>query len=571
MNDGKKQFDKRFLILGDDELIKKYSNEKKLKKIIRKLQKAKLPGIWGTLGWKEDKPFNVNISNSKNGNSDEDKRDISTINIIDNIKSFNSDITNVANDVVERYINLELADFGIDWTEIKTHLDIPELRLDLFVDDTEGAMVYYYHQLKGNLRQLNDKSVFEQFIQCQKTDDNYTTKRDRLTNYFKVLPPNNYTTANNGQIDWDDELRTTTFIIKIITFKRKEGTPGFLLKDFFNKKNIKMLASTKGGSITYDLFGKKKYGLLIYDNHVKTSSVASSNKNRFDMRGAFFNVDDNNKIDRSKKTLLLIHGTFSNTLNSFKDLVRYRNEGSELEDFLNVSQYKQVIAFNHPTVSADVFDNIKVLKELLGEEKFEQGIGILAASRGCVLAQAIGADKALPFFVDKGLLFSPANGVAYFNLRDNLATGLSILKKVTKGTPANYAFALLQFSADYFMDQPGPKQMTFKSNRLDKVLKLKLANSNSQYTVVVNDWEKGLIDTRGKRFWMRIADGIVKLILGSKHDFVVGVKGQKNMPQDFNVTEVPMASTHCKYFTKSELHNRHGDEVVLSTFMAKYL
>jgi len=142
---------------------------------------------------------------------------------------------------------------------------------------------------------------------------------------------------------------------------------------------------------------------------------------------------------------------------------------------------------------------------------------------------------------------------------------------VTIGTPANYALALLQFSADYFMDQPGAKQMTFKSNRLNKILKSKLANSTTQFTAVVNDWEKGLIDTRGKRFWMRIADGIVKLILGAKHDFVVGIKGQKNTPKLFNVNEIPMASTHCKYFTKSELHKRNGDEVVLSNFMAKYL
>jgi len=571
MNDIKNRFEERFLILGDNKKIQQYINEKKLKKKIRRDQRSKLPGIWGTLGWKDDKPFNLKIQNSKEGNKDEERRDISTIEILNELKGFNSEIANSSENVVERYINFDNTDFGIDWDKIKTYDEIPELRLDLFVDDTEGAVVYYYHQQKVNFGQLDDDSVFEEFIQCEKTDDNYTTKRDRLTYYFKALPPKEYTVAGNKQIIWEEEERSTSFIVKIITFKREQKSPTELLDNFFKGDTLKQINTSNGDKVTSELFGKNKYGLLIYDNEVLCTSVASGNKNRFDMRGIFYTVNEEHQIDRSKKTLLLIHGTFSNTLNTFGHLVKFKNGSSELEDFLKLSQYEQVIAFNHPTISADVFDNIEILKLLLGTEMFDRGVSLLAASRGCLLAQAIGADKDLPFKVDKCLMFSPANGVDYFKFGEHVATGLSILKKVASATAAKYALALAQFSADYFLEQPGAQQMTPGNEKLTKVLNLELANPESQYTAVVNDWEKGLIDKRGKRFWMQIVDATIKLILGNKHDFVVGIKGQKNLPDKYNISQIPMASTHCKYFEKSELHERNGDEVILSSFLAKIL
>jgi hypothetical protein len=571
MNDKNNQFDKRFLILGDYTLINKYTKTKKQKKIVRKQQRGKLPGVWGTLGWKNDQAFNLEVINSKTGNTNENKRDIITTQIIEEIDSFNSSIKEISNDVVERFINFENTNFNIDWAKIKTYDDIPELRLDLFVKDEEGVIVFHYHQLKENFQQLNDESVYEQFIQCQKTDDNYTTKRDRLTYYFKVLPPYKYNITKNNQIEWTEELRTTSFILKIITFERISGTPGEILNDFFSKENIKLLASTSGASATYSLFGKNKNELLIYDNTVKSSSVASSNKNRFDMYGAFFKVDNEHKIDENKKTLLLIHGTFSNTLNTFESLIKLRNNSSELEDFLSINQYKQVIAFNHPTISADVFDNLKAFKKLLREVKFKKSVSLLAASRGCILAQAIGANKTIPFIVDKCLMFSPANGVGYFDVGEKIATGLGILKKVLSGRPSSYVLALLQFSAEYFLEQPGAQQMTFNSKELKKVTNAKLANKESKYTAVINEWQKILINKKGTRFWMQIADGIIKLMLGNEHDFVVGVKGQRNLPKQYNVTEIPMASTHCKYFSIGGLHIRNGNAVNLAIFMSKYL
>ncbi|MDB4582868.1 hypothetical protein N9164_06925 [Draconibacterium sp.] len=405
MNDKSIRFKEEFLILGDNKKIQSYTTEKKLKKIIRREQRSKLSGIWGTLGWKDDKPFNIEIQNSKEGNREKERRDISTIDIISDLQGFNSKIISTTDNVIERYINFDHSEFQIKWEEIKTYEEIPELRLDLFVDDTEGVIVYYYHQQKVDFGQLDDDSVFEQFIQCEKTDDNYTTKRDRLTYFFKVLPPKEYSVGGDGQITWEEEDRNTSFILKIITFDREQESPKKLLQSFFEDESLNQIITTQEGSITHNIFGKKKYKLLIYDNSVRVTSVASGNKNRFDMRGIFRSVNDEYRIDRSKKTLLLIHGTFSNTLNTFGHLVKFRNGESELEDFLKLRSYQQVIAFNHPTISADVFDNVAELKKLLGDEKFKQSVSLLAASRGCLLTQAIGADKDLPFTVDKSLMF----------------------------------------------------------------------------------------------------------------------------------------------------------------------
>ncbi len=560
---------KHFLILGDIKKIKNYKQKQKLSKILEEEKKLGKKPIWATLGWKDNKTFKTDIFNSKKGNTDTNKRDLLTHSIVEEIKTFNTKIRKKT-DVIERYINFDSADFNIEWKKIKTYDEIPELRLDLFLEKSEGAMVYYYHQHKDNIKTLNDSEVFEQFIQPEATK-NHTTDRDKLSYYFKPLPPLVYELDSKGNIDWGLEERFTSFVIKIVTFKRNEGTPKKLMHEFFGNESIKTIIKNKGKNIPYNMFGKDKNRLWVYNNKINHSSVIEGDKIKYDMAGAFYHVDSKHKIDRNKKTLLLIHGTFSNTFNTFKGLIEYQDKTSELKEFLKNNVYEQVIAFDHPTISADVFQNIKDLKKLLGTTKFKKTVSIIAASRGCILTQAIGGDKTLPFKVDKALMFSPANGVGYFSAGDKLATGLGILKKVTEGTVGKYIFALLQFSAKYFLDQPGPQQMTFGSKELKRVEELSLANPNSKYTSVVNDWESQLTSGWLKKAGMIVADNVIKLILGFKHDFVVGVKGQRNTPKSFKVNNIPMASIHTKYFNKDFLHIRHGKEVILSHFIREYL
>lgn len=575
MNDSSNQLDKRFLILGDANKIAQHTDERKLKKIVRRDQKKKLDGIWGTLGWKRKKNFNVKITNSSNGNTSHNRRDSLTREIVREISKFNPEVSNRGDGLVERYINFDAAEFDIDWSRIKNYKDIPELRLDLFVDQREGAMVYYYHVSKRKLRQLNDQGATEQFIQCEATDDKFTTQRDRLTYYFKVLPPMKYEVTEKGEIIWGKQKRSTTFTIKLVTFKRRGGNPEEQMDAFFSKENLKLIASSKGASVTYSLFGAKKNGLLIYDPSIKRSSVATSKKNRFTMQGFFHRVDKTHPIDHSKKTLLLIHGTFSSTLGTFEDILKPSTGGSVLEQLMKQKGYEQVLAFDHPTISADAFKNVTVLKKLLGKKRFAQPVSLLSASRGCIVSQVIGSDKGVPFTVGKSLMFSPANGVGYFQLGEHVASGLKYARKLTPGMPATYIFALLQYSAKYFLNQPGCQQMTFGSKQLKDVLKSPLTDPSSKYTAVINDWDKKLIP--GLTFvgirisWKVPVDAAIKLVLGKKHDWVVGQEGQMNLPPKYKASKVKMMSTHCMYFTPNQLRTPAGKKAALIDVLVKHL
>lgn len=299
-NDLESQFDSAFLLLGAKEQFNLQSEEEITKRIKVYGNKPKEIGVWASLGWKNNQPFSFEILNSKVGNREELKRDRSAKNCIQNLQSFNDEIKNVKNDVLERYIDFQDEDFGINWLDIENVNQIPDLKLVLFVEETEGAMVYYQHQYKNREGLSEDQYVFEEYIQCEKTE-NYTSQRDRLIYHFPVLPPFQYETDALGNIFWLKKNRETSFKLKIITFKRKSGDNKALLKDFFDKEKLAVHIKSKGQTLTYDLFGSRKNSLLIYDDTVVVSSVASKKMNRYDMRGAFFNVDDEHSIDYSKK------------------------------------------------------------------------------------------------------------------------------------------------------------------------------------------------------------------------------------------------------------------------------
>lgn len=528
-------------------------------------------GMWASLGWKDDRKQFLKIKNSKIGNTNWSKRDLTTVQIAEKIDLFIDKEISSKNEIVERYINFEEVDFGIDWRTINRYDDIPELRLELFVDQKEGAMVYYFHQDVNKVISYDDENVPTDFILCEATKD-HDTKRDRLTYFFKVIPPFEFEVGVKGELINLQKPRDTAFIIKIMTFKRMEGNPKKMLDTWFSKETVTLFKESKGHGITYNLFGEKKNALLIYDDSVLQSSVAENDKNRLLIRGTFYKVDEEHSFDPSKKTLLLIHGTWSNTFNTFGDMIRFRSEdnSSELQQLKELLGYEQILAFDHPTISANCDMNIEKLKQFLGADLFSYDVDIISASRGCILAQAIGGDDTMPFKVGKCIMFSPANGVGYFDVaKKYVSKGLNILSKVFEGSPAQYIFALLQFSADYFIAEPGCKQMTFNSVELNKVLDLSMINSNSQYFAVINDWKPYLskgIHPFGK--WT--LDKGIRLCLGSRHDWVVGYEGQHNLPKKYNIQKLYMDSTHCKYFTPGELWYNSNKVAYVSTFINRY-
>ncbi len=98
-----KEFNRRFLILGDRIKINMYTDSELKKKILKCDQRKKLQGIWGTIGWRDKrKNFDLDIEYSKTGNTDSLKRDTLTSDIVDELQSVNDAIINPKEDLIKR-------------------------------------------------------------------------------------------------------------------------------------------------------------------------------------------------------------------------------------------------------------------------------------------------------------------------------------------------------------------------------------------------------------------------------------------------------------------------------------
>lgn len=93
-------------------------------------------------------------------------------------------------------------------------------------------------------------------------------------------------------------------------------------------------------------------------------------------------------ITKQKKTLLLLHGTFSSAESSFSDLLEQPDFFTKLKDN-SFGQY--VLAYNMSTIRSSVSDNasdlLKALKPLGVHTKANKTLEIIASSRGCLVAR----------------------------------------------------------------------------------------------------------------------------------------------------------------------------------------
>ena len=118
MNDLQHQNNDQFIILGDDKVISELAAENRLEELLSKENKKNVDLFWGTLGWKNDRPFSYSVDNSMRGNESIEERDNLTSQLVDELRSINTEIGDSENGVLDRYINLDNANFDIDWSEI---------------------------------------------------------------------------------------------------------------------------------------------------------------------------------------------------------------------------------------------------------------------------------------------------------------------------------------------------------------------------------------------------------------------------------------------------------------------
>jgi hypothetical protein len=502
--------------------------EESLEILIDKTSSVLPTDYWATLGWDDDAPFKFEgeIQFSEIGNT---KSEGSTGKIVSELKLIHPEIAQTP--LIERYINFDSAALSKKNKKI---------RLDVFLKKDEGAVVYIEHSLKGN---YNEEDAEIQFILPQKTNEDFDTNRNRLTYYVENIN-DLYKKFQNKINLLEGEQLPTSFIVKVLTFKRGEGKAKELYKNAI--KNI----SFSVGSEFLERIGDEKYKLLVFNpNGVSTDST---------LGGSFELVSSFNELKKDVKTLFLIHGTFSSTLNTFRHLHKKgANQTSFLQDLLNNHQYEQIIAFDHPTISHNVADNIAhLLDNYLIDNSFNTTeIDILACSRGCILAEGLSNfDSTTNLLkINKIMLFSAANGVNYFKLGENICHFLSVWKKTASGPFLKVVLTLTEFSADFFLELRGCQQMTPGSDSLKLILNKEPHQTNAKFYLFVSDWK--FQNARG-RFFKRsgalILDFTISKILGKKHDWVVGCESQKKLPKNSNLAKIIHLNTmHCKYFDAS--------------------
>lgn len=536
--------DKRFFPLGEVARIPL----PELTSTLKKEGKKNKDGIWGTLGWETDIPFTPagDLVFSKAGNSDEgiherDQRNKLTRQEIKDLKAVNPELSiRRRKEVHEYYINFDEVHFELP--EVFNPVELPRLRLTVFLEPDEGAIVYFQHSKKEDFL---DEEAFSEYILHEQERN---SRRDRLTYYFPVEPKHILEPVNIEENLYRESERETgmSFIVKVLVFKQKKGTEKQLYTRFLKTINT----SEKKGSKTA---GKDKYALLKFDPDQGST-------------GKFIPVTAKSQLAEHAKTLLLIHGTFVDTLSSFEHLLTARSEGKNLlQELILKGKFEQIIAFNHPTISDNAAGNTAWLAAHLGKlnVRFSRPLQIVATSRGALVAEYMAADTVIHQFIpeiSKIMLFSAGNGCGYFNLGHKISRVLSIWKAVSPGPAGKIISSLAQLSVQWFLSQPGCKMMTINSPELTAILSRPPVNPSIRYRSVIADWHKCLVDEKGffKRVGSTSLDVVIRIALGREHDWVIGVEQQKRIPVNSGLPDPIMRHcTHGRYLEAGYVRDEH--------------
>ncbi len=522
------EIDERFQPLGvEPSEISPGQKTSLLKKIQRKTTNS-VHSHWATIGWADNRPFapTGTISFSKNGQNT--GATAVTLEEIKNIYEINPRARG-SKFVNERYINFDAVDFGLDKKEY-TIDELPELRLTLFLQPDEGAVVFYQGCDRGK---WNDPDADVEYILPQSTGPDHTTKRDRLDYLFPIIPNRKIKNADRNPeiIEILDGKPEMSFVVKVLTFKRNQLNPEDLVHEGLNilKKNHENI--------------NERYDLLIYNPKANNFETAVGT----------------NKIDLSKKTLLLVHGTFVRTPQSYGGLYleEYAPENMLLKQLIDDRVYDQIIAFDHPTILEDAKQNAEQLYKYLGSNSFQYPVDLIGTSRGALVCHYLAMDKNnRNFECGKVLSISGGFGVGYFKTAKRISTLLKVLRKGVPGW-GTLLTMIAQFSIDFFISRPGCQLLTPNNERLLQIINSKPTSALTVYQNVQADWHKSLVDGFFKKTGMVIVDAVAKSMLGRKHDLVVGFDQQGISPANQSRPKIKIRSMH----TKNLVHGYPKEDV----------
>lgn len=526
-NDGAK-----FVLLGTENAA---APTPQARRKIRRTTRGRAPKLWGTLGMADNSApqWTGQVLFSGEGN----RKSIRT-------KSYNVTCDEIAlvkaglptdPEVLERYISFENVDFP-DFPEEFTLDEIPCMRLTLMLSGDEGALVYYQFTRPGSRRknsQGDDGSEIE-YIQPQPTPAHDCSKRDRLDYIIPILPPRKIEHARKVKPDASDRAAQNMqfklkrrshrekFVVKILTFKRPNSESQTIL-----------------GRLGYHLQGHSHQLLL------------------WDPESGEFKSRHGSALDGGKKTLFLVHGTFSETKMAFNGLLAGNNSWVKQRFGTGRGQYQQIIGFDHPTLSEGPDTTVDVFLDSLPRGfHFQQPVDLVSHSRGGLVAKWMALKGAAP--IRKSAFVSCANGVGYFRAGRFVTKLLSATKLMLKGTGhpvLAYLSGVAQHSGESLLNLPGSLSMTPGSDALKAVAEVEPPMPVT-YLPVIGDFGKKALRGRNpfKRWGARGLDLLLKPILGMRHDWVVGTKKQYIMPR----STLPPGFKH-REFKKHMLPARHSD------------
>lgn len=437
---------KRFVVLGKQNMI--YTAGKNLTEAVRYrldgITDGPVNGFWGTLGRADGLPptWEGELYCSGDGNP-ESTGDLSTI--VDDIREWQPENPLIKSQrIIERFIAFDEVDFGSSAAS-------RQLRLTLMLGPQEGVILFYHHGEPGSKSQTGDVE-FILPIEGNAASD----KPGRKTFYFEVPE---FSAAHND-IDEDSALKSR-FVVKAMVFAY-DGRPP-----------LEALRSFEG-------YGFKRY-----------------NKNA---EGGFEEILPA-QIDFSKKTLLLVHGTFASIRGSFRGLTERKvGEVTWFQYLLDTGHYEQIIGFDHSTVIDSTFTNVSEFKNRLEAAqpgwRFTHPVDIIGTSRGGVVVKTMCNDAELNgtegrMQARKVALVSCANGAALLDTETGvpgIRLLLSLLKRVPS-TTTKVIISVIQLAFEVFLRQEGTLSQTRGTVLLGRVLNAPVSNPATRFYTICGNWE----------------------------------------------------------------------------------
>lgn len=517
--------EKKFILLRAEQADDKdFLENFAIPKILNREAAHEIPGVWGTLGYADNQPIDWagNLQCSNNGNDDF----APNATVTDEVSLLKEMYPNlqIEGEVKEKFINL--SDLEIPYPEVFSLEELPKLRLDVFLGPDEGALAFYQYQIENNSTAELD------YILPQATPNNNTNQRDRLTYLFNALPQKSIEPVPNipNRYRLSTHYKGEQFIVKVLIFKRA----------FRNERNMDLPSTSREiVELIEEELATYKKGLLVKDHKLLLMNES---------KGEFHQAEQG-EIDPSKKTLLLLHGTFASTKGSFGEVYSW------IHKFLKFQKYEQVLAFDHPTFFWDAEQNIHKLHQMLNElnvQAFEQEVDIIGTSQGGLLAQYLANNQQSSIRVGKVALVASANGVGYLSFAEGMAFGFKKLRKVMFRlglAPVAFVSALMQHSFEWVIKQPGMAVMKPGHEELNKIMYNTPALETTRYLPLAGNYQH---EGWGRR---RLELGI-DLILSEHNDWVISTQNQYTVPSQYVAIKEYHREKYQEAMINDALHGR---------------